>query len=205
MKRHIHTILSLLGLASLLCPMALTAQETSEQLPTYHALELGLGRIGYTLEKNIAPDFSVGFSIGVNSSFHFSFDQQTIIEGASERRTTHSDFGFSLSPALEVDATWYYNLLKRRAAGYNVSGNTANYITLRVSPITVANLVASSGYYRHAYSSALVAWGARRRLGESLSYHYQIGLSASYVYPNSYYQAQWYYAPAISVGIGYML
>lgn len=205
MKRYICTILSLLVLASLLWPASLRGQEVTDRLPTYHALELGLGRIGYTLEKNIAPDLSVGFSIGVNSSFHFNYDQQTIRDGVSERRTTRSNFGLSLAPALEVDATWYYNLLRRQAAGYNVAGNIANYITLRVSPITMANLVATSGYNRYAYSSALVAWGARRRLGSSLMYHYQIGLSAGYMYPNRYYQSQWYYAPAISVGIGYIL
>lgn len=197
------TLLGLILIASSLAHAPLRAEEG--KYPFYHSFDIGLGRIGYFAEKNVADNFSLGLRASIDNEFGFLIRGISYYDREGKRiNRSASGFMYSFSPSLALGANWYYNLRSLRDSGYDTRHNAANYFSLWVTPVSLQNLVASRDLHPYTASSATLSWGSRRIVGDSFMYHYQIGAYASYIHANKHYMAQWTIGPAVSAGVGYI-
>lgn len=101
------------------------------------------------------------------------------------------DFGFRggeivgetrqfLTPVFNVEPRFYYNILRRTAAGKNTAGNSGNFLTLRMDYhpdwFTISN---QSDVHVVEQFQIIPKWGIRRHIGSS-HFNYELGIGIGY-------------------------
>jgi len=87
---------------------------------------------------------------------------------------TASGFLYDLSPKLTIQQLWFYNREKRSEKGRSISGNSGNFISLRLYSRGPS---ASSNFTRKTDIEFAVGptWGLQRKYGQNFSLFFDIG------------------------------
>lgn len=132
-------------------------------------IQVGTLGVWYHQERLLAPTRALRFELGLDGGFW----------GGS----FYSKTGYVLTPVIALEPRHYYNLTNRAEKLRNISGNSANFLTLRTS-------IHPAWFYFSNYDnvdvvtdvSLVPTWGVRRVEGKHLTYEAGIGLGYQYFF-----------------------
>lgn len=93
---------------------------------------------------------------------------------------------FFLTPEIIVEPRFYYNLNKRSAKGKNISGNSANYFSLRSSYYPDIFIIGFNDFKFVPELNIVPTWGMRRNIGSNFNYEFGGGLGYRKVFEDSH-------------------
>ena len=88
--------------------------------------------------------------------------------------------GFLLAPVLAVEPRWYYNMSKRVSKEKRIDGNSANFLSLRISYHPDWFIISNQDVDIVSDISIIPTWGLRRNLGKH--FNFEVGAGLGYVY-----------------------
>jgi hypothetical protein len=97
--------------------------------------------------------------------------------------TYYEKTGFLLTPVLTVEPRWYYNLAARDSRSKEVDGNSANFISVKISfhPdwFVISNY---EDLNKISDVSIIPTWGIRRNIGIYFNYEAGVGVGYRYIF-----------------------
>lgn len=144
------------------------AQDISVE-PRVRGIQVGTLGVWYHHERLLTPTRALRLEVGLDGG---------LWGGSFYPRT-----GYVLTPVIALEPRHYYNLANRAEKLRNVSGNSANFLTLRTS-------IHPAWFYFSNYDNVQVVtdisvvptWGVRRVEGKHLTYEAGIGLGYQYYF-----------------------
>lgn len=111
-----------------------------------------------------------------------------------------------MTPVITVEPRWYYNLNKRKSLTQNISGNSANFLTIQVSYHPNWFVISNYDNLQIADQISLIpTWGIKRNIGRHLTYEAGLGLGVRYYFAKSagYSKDEFNAALNVHLRIGY--
>lgn len=94
--------------------------------------------------------------------------------------------GYLLVPTITVEPRWYYNLDKRVSRSRDISGNSANFVSLNVSFAPDWFVISNYDSINVINQVALVpTWGIKRNIGDHFNYEAGLGIGYRYLFAKS--------------------
>jgi hypothetical protein len=167
------------------------AQKASVEKSTFGIQTGYLGIWGYN-EARLSNSIVLRSEVGVDAA----------IWGSTNIKT-----GFLLTPVLNLNPKWYYNLKRRVAKGKRIDGNSGNYLSLETmfhpDLFVISNKKGISVYNSISF---IPNWGIRRNIGQHVNYELGLGVAFTHTFrdkSNGLLNAENYRNIYIRLRIGY--
>ncbi len=90
--------------------------------------------------------------------------------------------GFLLAPVLTVEPRFYYNINKRESKQKRIDGNSANFLSFRISYHPDWFVISNQDVNVVSDISFIPSWGIRRNLGKHFNYEAGAGIGYRYIF-----------------------
>ena len=95
----------------------------------------------------------------------------------------YDDLGFFLMPVVTIEPRWYYNLRKRGEKSKNISGNSANFLSLKTSYHPDWFIISNKDNVDIISQISIIpTWGIRRQIGKHFNYEAGFGIGYRYIF-----------------------
>jgi len=92
--------------------------------------------------------------------------------------------GYIITPVIILEPKWYYNLEKRVSKSKNISGNSGNFISLKISYNPDWFVISNYDNLRVINQVSIIpTWGIRRNMGNH--FNYEAGVGLGYIFTKS--------------------
>ena len=143
------------------------AQKASVEKSTFGIQTGFLGIWGYN-EARLSNTIILRSEVGFDAA----------LWGATDVKT-----GFLLTPVLNLNPRWYYNLKKRQSKGKRIDGNSGNYLSLEVmfhpDLFVISNEKGASIYNSISF---IPNWGIRRNITQHINYEIGVGYAFTHTF-----------------------
>lgn len=155
----------------ILLSVSATAQTASVEKSTYGIQSGFLGVWAHRevkLSNKIALRGEIGFDAGIRSGGFYTKS------------------GYIIAPVFRIEPRWYYNLNNRVSKSKNISGNSANFLTIQTT--FRPNWFTISNYDNVEIVNQILiipTWGIKRNLGKHFTYETGIGIGYAHYFAKS--------------------
>jgi hypothetical protein len=92
----------------------------------------------------------------------------------------YEEDGFLMTPVIAIEPRWYYNLNKRASKEKRIDGNSANFLSLKITYHPDWFVISNQDVNVVKDISIVPTWGLRRNLGQH--FNFETGAGLGYVY-----------------------
>lgn len=147
------------------------AQNASVEKSTY-GIQIGTLGIWAHREVKLTNEIALRAEIGMDAGFF----------GGS----FYPKNGYLMTPVITLEPRWYYNLDKRVSKSKNISGNSANFLTLQTSYHPNWFVISNYENVKIANQISIIpTWGLKRNIGKHFTYETGIGIGYIYIFAES--------------------
>jgi hypothetical protein len=134
-----------------------------------------IGIWGYN-ETNLTNQLALRTELGIASGVFGS--EFGVVDGVFER--FKSDEEFLVSPMISIEPRWYYNLNRRESQSKDISSNSGNFLSVKVSYNLNSFVFPIDQDINISQISLLTNWGIRRNIGNN--FNFESGLGFGYLF-----------------------
>jgi hypothetical protein len=147
------------------------SQTTSVEKST-NGIQIGVLGIWFHNETKLSQQIALRGELGLDSG---------IFGGSIYDRT-----GFLMTPVITLEPRWYYNLDKRVSKSRNITGNSANFISIKTSYHPDWFVISNYDNLKVVNQVSIVpTWGIKRNIGNHFTYETGIGIGYRYIFAKS--------------------
>ncbi|RZK09618.1 MAG: hypothetical protein EOO46_13300 [Flavobacterium sp.] len=163
-----------------------------------------------SVERSIFNIQAGTFGIWINNeaklSNHIALKSELGLDAGIFGGSLYEKTGFLLTPVITLEPRWYYNINKRNSHSKNISGNSANFLSLKTSYNPDWFIISNADNLKVVNQISMIpTWGIRRVIGKHFNYEAGFGIGYRYIFAKSagYLQDESEVAVNVHLRIGY--